>query len=403
MEDELRKVSLYRFFVIEAFYSCFQGLVHPITPTLFTSLNFPDYVFGVVFASTATGMFIFSPIWGRLGDKIGHSRAFSIALPIYATSQVAFGFSKTPIMAIFTRFFSGAAGGGALVAALAYIVNVTTDENRGRVMSYYAAINAVAMSMGYFVGGVVGSVSIRAVFAIQATTLCLGSLATFIFIKDPDIMESSFIQTSHIGSLSAMKDKLSTVLIIMFLVSLLATISSTSFDNSFNYYIKAELNLPSTYNGVIKAITGLVGLIANFTINIYLIKRTNLKKSVIAILAMCVMFSMLTPFVGNKSLFFLFSLLYYASNSIYIPIQQVLVMENADENSSGFISGLYNSVKSIGMIFGSLASGFLYSINSKLPFFIAALSFALGALVCTFNYNYNKINILIEEKGVSND
>lgn len=384
----MRKVSLYRFLVIEAFYCCFQGLVHPITPTLFKTLNFPDYVFGVVFASTATGMFIFSPIWGRLGDKIGHSRAFSIALPIYAASQVAFGFSKTPFMAVVTRFFSGVAGGGAMVVALAYIVNVTTDENRGKIMSYYAAISAVSMSMGYFVGGVVGNVSIKAVFVIQATMLCLGSLATFVFIKDPDSANRSYVHTAHINFLSGMKGKLSSILIVMLVVTLLATMSSTSFDNSFNYYIKAELDLPSTYNGVIKAVTGIVGLIANFTINIYLIKRTNLKKSVVGILVMCVVFSLLAPLVGSKALFFTFSFVYYASNSIYVPIQQVLVMENADENSSGVISGLYNSVRSMGMIIGSLSSGFLYSINSKLPFFTTALSFALGAVVCTISYLY---------------
>lgn len=374
--------------IIEALYACFQGLVHPITPTLFKSLNFPDYVFGIVFASTATGMFIFSPMWGRLGDRIGHSRVFSIALPIYAVSQVAFGLSKTPVMAVITRFFSGLSGGGAQVVALAYIVNVTTDENRGKIMSYYAAISTVSMSMGYFIGGVVGSISMSAVFAIQAIALCSAALMTFILVGEPDVKESKYVQTPYISTISDIRNKLPKTLIIMLSVAFLASISSTSFDNSFNYYIKAELDLPSTYNGVIKAVTGIVGLIANFTINIYLIKRTNLKKSVIVILGLCMIFPLLTPFTSSISLFFMCSLAYYTSNAIYSPIQQVLVMESADEKTSGIISGIFSSVRSMGMIIGSLSSGFLYSINSKLPFFTTALAFALGAAVCIFNYLY---------------
>lgn len=382
----MRKVSLYRFFVIEALFSCFQGLVHPVTPTIFKALCFPDYVFGIVSASTATGMFIFSPLWGKLGDRLGHSRAFSIALPIYAVSQIAFGFSKTPIMAIVTRFFSGMSGGGAMVTALAYIVNATTNENRGRIMSYYAAFNAVSISLGYFIGGVVGNISIPAVFAIQAVALCSASLFTVILIKDNEVKEYSYIETTSLNVFSGIGDKLSKSLIIMLVTTFLTSIAATSFDNSFNYFIKADLNLPSTYNGVIKAITGLVGLTANFTINIYLIRNTNLKKSIIVILMLCGLFSAVTPFLSNISMFFLCSLVYYMFNSIYVPIQQVLVMDNADEKTSGIISGVFNSVKSMGMIFGSLSVGFLYSINSKIPFVITGLSFAAGASVCIIYY-----------------
>lgn len=43
---------------------------------------------------------------------------------------------------------------------------------------------------------------------------------------------------------------------------------------------------------------------------------------------------------------------------MYLLIQQILVMKDADEDSSGLISGLFNSVKSIGMIAGSLTAGF---------------------------------------------
>lgn len=389
----MRKVSLWRFFILEALYTCFQGLVHPITPTIFKNLSFPDYVFGVVSAATATGMFIFSPLWGRWGDKIGHSKAFSIALPMYAISQLAFGLSKTPLMAIIARFFSGLSGGGAMVAAMAYIVNVTNSDNRGKIMSYYAAINAVAGSMGYFIGGVLGNVSIPAVFAVQASALCLTSLLTLICIKDPDVSYSNFTYNNGIclnNKPIGINDIMSKSLIVVLIIVFLTTVASNSYDNSFNYYIKAALDLPSTYNGIIKAITGIIGLVVNFTINIYIVKKTNIKKSLIIVLLLCGIFSMIAPFVSNINIFFLCNIIYYMFHSIYMPIQQVIVMENADEKSSGVISGLFNSVKSIGMIVGSLSVGFLYSIHNKIPFIMASSMFLLAVIVSIFNYLSSK-------------
>lgn len=50
-------------------------------------------------------------------------------------------------------------------------------------------------------------------------------------------------------------------------------------NNAFNYYLKAELNMKPIVNGVWKALTGVLGLIANLTINVWLINKTNIKKS----------------------------------------------------------------------------------------------------------------------------
>lgn len=390
----MKKVSLLRFFIIEALFCCFQGLVHPITPTIFKNLLYPDYVFGLVSASTATAMFLFSPAWGNFGDKIGHSRAFSIALPIYSLSQIAFGLSTKPLMSIISRFFSGFSGGGAMVVAMAYVVNITNKENRAKIMSYYAAFNAVSMSMGYFIGGVIGNISISAVFIIQAVALCLASVLTLVFIKDPEIDENKYIYNSSpnfINKFVKKNDAMPKLLRILLIAVFLTSIASYSYDNAFNYYIKADLNLPSTYNGVIKAITGIIGLISNFTINIYLAKKTDLKKSIIVLLFLCGTFALSVPFMPSINTFFILSMVYFALNSIYLPIQQVLVIEDIDEKSCGVISGIFNSVRSVGMIFGSLVVGFLYAIDSKLPFIISSLAFILGAIVCIIYYIRTKI------------
>lgn len=385
----MKKVSLWRFFILDAFCSCMMGMVHPITPTIFKSLNFPDYVFGIVSAVMALGMLIFSPIWGKLGDKIGYSKVFIINLPIYAISQLAFGLSTTVSMTIIARFFGGISGGGARVSALAYIVNAADTENRGRIMSYYAAINAVSGSIGYFIGGVLGNISVSAVFFLQISVILLIALFTFILIEDAkgsrkieDFDDSICLSKKSIGIRDIMSKPLALVLIIVFI----STMASFSYDNALNYYLKADLNLPSTYNGVIKAITGIIGLVVNFTITTYIIRKTNIRKSFLIILLLCSMFTMMAPFILNLNMFFMCNIIYFMFYSMYIPIQQVIIMEYAEDKTCGIVAGLFNSVKSIAMIIGALGVGFLYSLQSKLPFVVSSLMFFIAFVVSFISY-----------------
>jgi DHA1 family multidrug resistance protein-like MFS transporter len=380
----LKKVSVWRFFVLEALYSCFSGLVHPITPILFKNLNFPDYVYGVVFASMSLGMFLFSPFWGKLGDRIGHSRSFAIVLPAYAISQLAFGVSTTPLMAIISRFFSGATGGGAQVAALAYIINATAIDNRGRILAYYAALNSVCRALGFFIGGMLGTVSIPAVFILQGVLLFAGGIFSLLFVKDPDVDNSIYISNSSLnpfGIFIEMKDIMSRALLIFLSSVILATLATTVYDTAYNYYINSELNLLSSYNGIIKAITGITGLIANFTINVYIASKTDMRKSIVAVFILCGIFASSAPFMPTVKLFFAGGIIFYLVNTIYIPIQQAIIMTDFNNASSGSMSGILNSVRSIGMIFGSLLEGILFTVSSILPFVVSSSIFLISAII----------------------
>lgn len=143
-------------------------------------------------------------------------------------------------------------------------------------MSYYAALNAVAGSIRYFVGGVIGNISIPAVFVIQIAALLSTALLALIFIKDPDYSCEShefknitFAANQSNGLKSITTNSLLIILVIVFL----STFAPHSYDNSLNYHIKAGLDLTPIYNGIMKAVTGIIGLVVNFTINISIVKK----------------------------------------------------------------------------------------------------------------------------------
>ena len=54
-------------------------------------------------------------------------------------------------------------------------------------------------------------------------------------------------------------------MILFLTVVFLTGFASNCHENAFNYFLKAELDFKPVYNGLIKAVIGLIGLIANFS------------------------------------------------------------------------------------------------------------------------------------------
>lgn len=388
----MKKVSLNRFYIFYASFALFSNVAHPITPTMFTNMGYPDYMFGVSFAAMAFAMFLSSPFWGKMGDNIGHSKIFAITMPLYGIAQMCFGLSTTTFYTTLSRLFCGFFSAGTVVSSMAYVVNTTNQENRGRYMSYYAAVNSIFSAFGYFVGGVLGNKSIFLVFVLQTGALFITGFLSYINVKDPE--RNNFIySTASANPFKAFIDmkKIMTATLITFLIAVfLTSFATTAYDNAFNYYIKEALKLPSSYNGVIKAIIGIVSLVVNFTINIYIVNKTDSRKSIIIVLALCGISSIMVPFIHDIMLFFAGNIVFFMFNAIYLPVQQVLVTKDQDMETSGIISGVFNSIRSIGMIFGALFAGFVYTKGNILPFIAASIAFILGSFISFINYKQYK-------------
>ena len=46
------------------------NFAHPVTPTIIQDLALPDYMFGLMLASTLLAMFLFSPFWGKINNMV---------------------------------------------------------------------------------------------------------------------------------------------------------------------------------------------------------------------------------------------------------------------------------------------------------------------------------------------
>lgn len=392
MEAELKKASIVRLYLIFGIFSIFSNVAHPVTPTMFIDKGFGDYLFGVSFAAMSLCYFIGSFIWGFFGDRYGHIKVMSITGPIYGFAQLLFGLTDTVTMTIIARFIAGFFSSGFFVCSLAYLVNLTDISNRGRNMSYYVAINSVGAAFGYFVGGILGTISIKAVFILQMVVIVLNGVLTYLIVSDSSV-DNKYVSTHSLNPFKAYKDihgEMPSLLLTFLTAVLLTSFATTAYDNAFNYYLRDALNLSSSYNGIIKAIIGIVTLTVNFTINIYIEKYTNARKSLIIVLFLCGLSALAVPYIPPLYPFFVGNIVFFMFNAIYLPIQQDVITRNQDARTSGIISSIFNSVRAAGMILGSLFSGFIYELGSTLPFLSAAIVFLISAGISFVNLKQSK-------------
>ena len=355
---------------------------HPITPTLFTNLNMPSHTFGTSYAAMVLGMFLTSPIWGSLGDKYGRSKVMYLSPILYGFGQIGLAFSRSLPSIILFRFISGSSSGGFNVGLMSSIVDTSELEDREMAMGRYSAIMSVSVSVGYLVGGALGYFDPRIVLLIQAILMISIGIGMKIFLKETKIINKESKVTfiwDLIRDAKGSKGLLTTWVLIFLAITFFGAIGDNSNVNATNYYMKAQLGLKPIMNGIWKSITGLVGLIANLTINVWILKKTNIKRSLIYILILSTLGGFIIFFNDSIYIFMILNLSLVTLYTMQIPILQNFAVSGYSEHI-GLMSGIYNAIKSLGAMFGSIMTGLSYNYNSKYPFLIGAIALAIASI-----------------------
>lgn len=387
----MRKISVKTCLIIAVFSALFTNLVHPITPTLFKSLNFHDYMFGAAYAAMSFTNFLFSPFWGSMMRKLGTAKMMAFCYAAYAVAQIGFGLATTETMMIIVRLLSGVVVGGFSVGQIMYIMDNSSDDKRAKNLVYCATINTIMAAFGYMIGGLIGDISIYYSIIAQVIGLFGVALAIYIFLDDKEretkhlelkeIVQNSNPFKAFINS----REVINYTILAFLMMCIFAQFATTSYDQAFNYFIKDQFGFPPSYNGILKAIVGFVSLFANMTICQYLLKKTNIFKSLIYVFSICMSMLIAIVLVQNVMIFIAINIVFFAFNAVYQPLIQAS-MSAFDGIDNSVIVGLYNAVKSLGMVSGSLLAGFIYELGPRIPFALSAVSFLFAIVLVGILY-----------------
>ena len=384
------------FFSIMALFNLAANYVHPVTPTYFKVLNLDNSMFGSAFAAMALGMFLLSPFWGKINDLINSKTTILISSIGYALSQIIFATAINSDMIIVSRILAGLTCGGAYVSFLTYTINMSKEADKARNLTINATLQSVAAAFGYFIGGMLGEVNIYLAMYLQIIQLGLSGILFYLFLKPDNFSnhkKSIKVILKESNPLRAFK-QCGTFMTIsfacLFLVSTLSFLGYTAFDQCFNYYLKDIFLLSSGYNGIIKAAIGLISLIANMTVCIYLMKHTDINKSTIIVLLLCSLLMFGAIQVNQLSIYIIINVLYFGVYAISVPLIQDVIARSGDASISNLVMGFYQATKSLGLIIGAYLAGLLYTYNPKYPFVLGTISFLIASVFAYIYYHKTK-------------
>lgn len=385
------KIRFSLFFTAMILFNLAANFAHPVTPTIIKELNLPDYMFGLMLAAMMISQFLLSPFWGKINTRISSRKTLLISCVGYAAAQLGFAYATTQGMILLVRVMAGVFVGGIFVSFLTYVINMARPEDQGRYLTYSATIQAVFGAFGYLVGGLLGEWSIRATFLLQAFTLAFSGVM-FYLVCLPDNTDARKLPMRQIlresNPMQAFLDGrhfMNPGFVLLFVLNILMNFGNTGFDQVFNYYLKDQLGFTSAYNGLIKAAVGFISFAFNMTLCLWIIRKTDTRKSMVVLALFCtaaavgtLIFPDLVPYIGC-------SVALYAGYSVSLPVLQDLAAARSAPEQKNLVMGFYNATKSLGSIAGSLMSGFLYGIHLKLPFFVVAGAYGLSILAA-FGY-----------------
>jgi EmrB/QacA subfamily drug resistance transporter len=95
-----------------------------------------------------------TPLWGRLGDRLGRKLLLEIALVTFVTASGLCAAAQDITALVLLRLVQGAAAGGLMTLAMASVGDLVSPRERGRYQGYIAATFAVATIVGPLLGGV---------------------------------------------------------------------------------------------------------------------------------------------------------------------------------------------------------------------------------------------------------
>lgn len=375
-------------------------------------------------------------VFGKLGDKIGLKRMFTLGFLIFTISSILCGISNSLLMLIFSRFIQGIGASVLYALPQAMITKYIPQEKRGMAFGILASAAALGITLGAPIGGLItGVLSWRWIFFIN---MPVGIFAIFHLMK---ILPKDFYDFTskkpfdYIGAIFSFLSALfltfyinkihtnSTNSAFMFVILILATIFTVAFWIRMKNYkfalidIKVFKNISFDFANIAMFLLSAFLAGTNFLMPFYLYEIKHLSVANVGFVFILYSISyLITSLISGKIstkiksyktcifsmllstiniLFFvytstttnlwqveLFLILCGVSFSLFITSNNNFVMSMAKASNAGMYAGIHRMTGRLGMLFGVVGFEAIFSIFSHNNLLAFQISYGVGAIIC---------------------
>lgn len=345
------------------------GMVVPILGRYAERFGAGGLEVGLLFASFSVAQMIFSPVLGRLSDRIGRKPVIVISLVGSAIGSFITGAAGALWVLFLGRFIDGASGASVAVAQGA-ITDIAPPEQRARLLGMLGAAFGLGFVLGPALGGLAALGGPHVPFYLAGTLAAINAIAAY--IRLPETKSSP----APVAAKTQSKETRSPVLVRFAVASFIATLAFSGFEATFSLFGRERFDLTEGSAALVFLFVGaiLVG-VQGFLIGRLTATWGSRNMLRIGLVSVGVGLLVLAASTVWSVLFVALFLLAFGQG-IASPSTTALVAEAAPPDRRGEALGYQQSVGAFARIAGPITAGLLFDgVNAGTPYLIGGLLF----------------------------
>jgi len=376
------------------------GIVIPILPFYVEKFGASGSSLGLLMATFAVMQFIFAPIWGSISDRYGRKPVLILGVVGNALSHLLFGLSTHLWMLFAARTLAGILSAATMPAAMAYIADSTSAEERGSGMGILRAAVGVGIIVGPGLGGWLSSISLSFPFYLAAILSALAVLPIFLLMPESLPLEKRAHFEVGVCStqLSVLCQALSEPIGCLLLLSFLLSFGLTGFEGIFALYALKLFGYSPERIGTVIVLIGFISAAMQGIGTGPLSRRWGERHIIqVSLILSAISFVLLLQARIFYEVLLTVSLFVLAS-SLLRPAVSSLISKRTTI-AQGKAMGLSNSFMSLGRIFGPACAGFLFDIKMSYPFICCAIIMLISFFISIFWLEHEPLRLKHNEQN----
>lgn len=344
--------------------------------------------------------FFFSPVWGRLSDRMGRRPILLLSLLGSTLSYFLFAFSNTLGLIILSRVLAGIFAAN-ISTAQAYIADITPPKDRAKGMGLIGAAFGIGFTLGPPLGGISTAKLGMSAPGLIAGTLCLLNLILAWFRLEESLPESirqknasKKTEGKRSAQWTTFKRILNDPALFLPVVStFFATFAFSNLEQVFSLLIQKRFDLgteSAAYKtGMVLMWSGVLGAFIQGGLIRKLVPKYGEKKLLIIGLVLQGAAMVLFAHSPTYEAFFYNAIPLALGSGLINPTLASLVSKRALADEQGAVIGLKEGMSSLARIAGPFCGLLAFGFKMELPFYIGCLTVVLLSMVWIRREGFN--------------
>lgn len=373
--------------ILSEFLVCLGiSLVIPVLPFLRNKLHLSAFDMGIMSSLFASAELIASPIIGIVSDKIGRKPVLAVGLLLFTFSE--FLFAATNYLWVFntSRIIGGLSAAMVAPTAMAFAADITTKNQRAKVIGWISAAFSGGLILGPGIGGILAKFDYKMPFWVSGVLGLMSMTAILTLLPKDNVgtLNKCKGDQIHPQDVSSIRDNwfdlFSKQVILLFAMIFISSFGLQGFESIYSLFVNQVFHFNLNNIAIVLTLNGIISLIFQVALFDRLVFRFNETR----IIRYCFLFSFAGTiwiiFAHTKLEVIIATLVAFTSFDLLRPAITTLLTK-LSSNNNGLINGLNTSLTSIGNIIGPLISGSLLDMNTHYPYIVVAIILGMSYLM----------------------